>query len=102
MFLESVLCPVVLLRLFRLSRIGSLHTGSSEVEQAEADDRWNNLLCRRRVVYRMEFLVEGRAGSADGDTDDGMVVGVLHPQRIAGHLRRLPAVQLHPEGSQMD
>ena len=63
---------------------------------------WNNLLCRRRVVYRMEFLVEGCAGCADGDTDDGMVMGVLHPQRIAWHLRRLPAVLLHPEGSPMD
>ena len=69
---------MVLLGLLRLSRAGTLHTGSSEMGQAETDDRRNYLFRDWRSVHRLELLVEGRTGRRDGDTDDGVVVGVLH------------------------
>lgn len=72
------------------------------MESAEEADRRSSLLRCWRTVHSLEFLVEGRARCADGDTDDGMVVGVLHAQRAACNLRRVPAVYLHQAGSPVD
>ena len=84
---------LVLLRLSGLSRLGPLHPRASEVDGEPPSHHRCGVLPRGCRLHGLELLVEGRTRTTHRDTHAGVVVGVLHTQCGADHLRSLPLVQ---------
>ena len=91
MLLEPFFSPVVLLRLLRLSCLGSLYPGTLEVESAEEVDHWSNLLCGNSTddIYRSgsmnseDVIVYFTALVAIGIIVVGLLTTALHSYLIA-------------------
>ena len=78
MFLEPVLCLLVLLGLLRLSGIGTLHSFSSAMVTRPPTPTWLALLLGWRSLHRLVVLVEGSARTIHRDTHAGVELGVLY------------------------
>ena len=63
--LESIFSTLVLLRLLGLSGAGSFHSRSHELVRGKAVEGGHPLFHCGWRLHRLEFLVEGRAGSDD-------------------------------------
>ena len=79
MFLEPILCLLVLLGLLRLFSIGSLHSFSSAMVTRSPTPTWLALLLDWRSLHGLVVLVEGSARTIHRDTHAGVELGVLYP-----------------------
>lgn len=95
MFLEPILCLLVLLRLLRLSGIGSLHSFSSAMVTRSPTPTWFALLLDWRSLHGLVVLVEGSARTIHRDTYVRVELGVLYTQRVVCYFRHLFTFHLH-------